>query len=130
MSDLFKVTKTGDKVITLHLEGNLDAQTENELVNMARNEFDSGTRFLLIDLRGVEVVSSAGLRALHVIYKIYTPENEIHDWKTANPHDVFKSPYFKLAQPSPQVHYVLSMSGFLQSLYIYPSITEALASFT
>ena len=90
MSDLFKVTKTGDKVITLHLEGNLDAQTENELVNMARNEFDSGTRFLLIDLRGVEVVSSAGLRALHVIYKIYTPENSSADWNRSS---------FRLASP-------------------------------
>ncbi|MCQ3937604.1 MAG: hypothetical protein DPW18_11235 [Chloroflexi bacterium] len=129
MADLLKITKTGGRVVILQLEGNLDRQTEDELVHAAQREFDSGARFLLMDLHGVEVVTSAGLRALHTIYKMFTPENEIQAWRAEHPHEVFKSPYFKLAQPSPQVHYVLSMAGFLQSLYIHPSAAEALASF-
>jgi hypothetical protein len=43
-----------------------------------------------------------------------------------HPDETFKSPYFVLAQPPSQVHYVLSMAGFLQSIYIFPTLQEAL----
>lgn len=130
MSEVLKITKTDGGVTILHLEGNLDGQTEKELVDMARTEFDAGRRHLLLDLGGLQIITSAGLRALHNIYRVYTPETEIQNWKSDHPQDVFKSPYFKLAQPSSQIHYVLSMAGFLQSLYIFPTVEEALASFS
>lgn len=129
MSSLLEISRTEGRVVLLHLAGKLDAQTEQALLDIARAEYDAGTRSLLLDFSGVEMVSSAGLRALHTIYKMYTPVEEIRA-KTAEQADTtYKSPYFKIAQPSPQIHYVLSISGFLQSIYIYPTLPEALASF-
>lgn len=130
MSEILNITKTEGKVTILHLEGSLDGQTEKMLVDLANAEFDSGTRALVLDLSKLEIITSAGLRAIHAIYKTFTPEAEIRSWKAEHPDDIFKSPYFKLAQPLSQIHYVLSMSGFLQSLYIYPTLQEAVDSFS
>ncbi|MBI2331719.1 MAG: STAS domain-containing protein [Chloroflexi bacterium] len=130
MSDLLKITKTEGKVITLHLAGKLDGQTETELLGAARAEFDAGAKSLLLDFSELTMITSAGLRALHTIYKIYTPEIEVQAWSAEHKGETFKSPYFKIAQPSSDIHYVLSISGFLQSIYIYPSLQEAVDSFS
>lgn len=130
MSDLLKITKTEGKVTVLHLDGNLDGRTEEMLVNMARAEFESGTRFLLLDFGALAMITSAGLRALHTIYKLYTPEGDIQAWHVEHKDETFKSPYLKIAQPSSEIHYILSISGFLQSIYIFPSAQEALDSFS
>jgi len=129
MSDLFKITKTDGKVTVLHLEGKLDGQTEKELLNAAQAEFDSGKKALLLDFSSLQMITSAGLRALHTIYKTYTPAEEIQTWSTEHKGETFKSPYFKIAQPSSEIHYILSISGFLQSIYIYPNLQEAIDSF-
>lgn len=129
MTDTLKITKTEGPVTILHFEGNLDGQTEGLAVEKAREVMDSDARFLVIDLKGVNMVTSAGLRALHTIYKMFTPNEEIQAWQAEHADETFKSPYFVLAQPSSQVHYVLSISGFLQSICIFPTMQEALASF-
>lgn len=129
MTDTLKITKTEGSVTILHFEGNLDGQTEGLAVEKAREVRESDARFLVIDLKGVNMVTSAGLRALHTIYKMFTPNEEIQAWQAEHADETFKSPYFVLAQPSSQVHYVLSISGFLQSICIFPTMQEALASF-
>ena len=130
MSDLLKITKAEDRVTILHLEGKLDGQSEESLIQAAQAEFDAGARFLLLEFSGVKMVTSAGLRALHTIYKMFTPPEEIQAWKTEHSGETFKSPYFKIAQPSPDLHYTLSISGFLHSIYIYPSLKDAVDSFS
>ncbi len=129
MSEILTITKTEGKVTILHLEGSLDRQTENMLMDIARAEFDSGTRFLLLDFGKLDILTSAGLRAIHNIYKLFTPESEAQAWKAEHAGASFKSRNFKIAQPSSQIHYVLTMTGFIQSMFIYPSLQEALDSF-
>lgn len=130
MSDLLKITKTEGKVVILHLEGQLDGQTEKELLDAARAEFDSGVKSLLLDFGKLTMITSAGLRALHTLYKMFTPEEEIQKWNAEHKGETFKSMDFKIAQPSSDIHYILSISGFLQSIYIYPSLQEAVDSFS
>lgn len=130
MTDRLKITKTEGNVPILHFEGDLDAQTEKFAEEYVQSIKDEGARYILIDLANVEIIASAGLRALHSIYKMFTPADEIQAWKDQYPGDVYKSPYFKLAQPSPQVHYVLSIAGFLQGIYIFPTLSEAVDSFS
>lgn len=130
MPELLKITRTGDKVTTLHLEGKLDGQTENQLLDAARLEFDAGCRFLLLDFEKLTMITSAGLRALHTIYKIYTPEEEIQAWNAEHTGENFKSLHFKITQTPSDIHYTLSISGFLQSIYVYSSLQEALDSFS
>jgi ABC-type transporter Mla MlaB component len=129
MSELLKITKTDGPVTVLRFDGNLDSQTEKLAIAQAQSVLDAGKQYLLIDLSGLQIVTSAGLRALHTIYKMFTPNEELQAWQAEHPDETFKSPYFKLAQPPSQVHYVLSMAGFLQSIYIYPLLQEALDSF-
>lgn len=130
MTEMLKITKTGGPVPVLHFAGAIDSQTEKVAIESAQFVKDAGARSLLIDLSGVEMVTSAGLRALHVIYKMFTPDDEVQAWNVDHADETYKSPYLKLAQPSPQVHYVLSIAGFLQNIQIYPTVQEALGSFS
>ena len=129
MSQAFTITKTEGRVTVLHLNGYLDSQAEPRLVESARQAQAGGMRFLLADLSNVEMITSAGLRSLHTVYKSLTPQAEMEAWHKDHPGDVFKSPYFKLAGASPDVHYVLSIAGFLQNIPIYPTPQQALDSF-
>ncbi len=129
MTDQLKIKKIDGPVTVLYFEGRLDSQTEPLAVENARTELDAGARFLLIDLHGVDMVTSAGLRALHTIYEMFTPYHEAQVWHVERPDETFKSPYFKLSRASSQVHYVLSIAGFLQNISMYPNLQEALDSF-
>lgn len=130
MMSTLNIKKIDGPVTVLYFEGRLDGQTEPLAVENARAVYDTGARFLLIDLQGVDMVTSAGLRALHAIYEIFTPYKELQTWRIEHPDETFKSPYFKLSRSSSQVHYVLSIAGFLQNISMYPDLQEALDSFS
>jgi len=129
MTNLLTITKTEGSVIVLHLAGKLDGETHGMLLDAARQEQAAGTRFLLIDLQGLEMITSAGLGALHNIYKLFTPEQEIETWEKEKHGEPYKSAYFKLAGASTSVYYVLNIAGFLHNIPIYPDLEYALKSF-
>jgi hypothetical protein len=130
MTDLpLGITLSGERVKVLRLSGKLDGQTEGLFVDAARRAKDSGSQFLLVDLGGVEMITSAGLRALHKGFKLFTPNEEVEAWQKENPDGLFKSPYFKMAGASQNVYYVLNLAGFLHNIPIYPDVEAALASF-
>jgi anti-anti-sigma regulatory factor len=119
----------GDVPVTiLHLSGHLHGNTEHELLDRARQAQEDGSKYLLLDLSGVEVLTSAGLRAIHNIFNLFTPQN---DRELINRHgdEPYKSPYFKLVCPNPNVYYILNIAGFLQNILIYNSMDEAVSSF-
>lgn len=130
MTDILHITKTEGHITILHFDGSLDGQTENPAIESARAARNAGARFLLIDLCNVDMVTSAGLRALHTIFKMVTPHAEIEAWKKDHTSEVFKSPYFKLSGASPQIQYVLSITGFLENIPMYSTLQEALDSFS
>ena len=130
MTDALAITKTEGPVCILHLAGKLDAETQATLLDKARAEKAAGTRFLLIDLQGLDFITSAGLGALHNIYKLFTPQQEIHAWETGNHGEPYKSAYVKLAGASPSVYYVLNIAGFLQNIPIFRDLDGALESFS
>jgi len=113
-------------VTVFHLSGTLDAAGEDDLCEQARQAFDGGARFLLLDLQNLNFISSAGLRALHNIFKMCTPEEEFEAARGSG--EPYKSPYFKLAAASSEVYYVLNMAGFLHNIPFYPTMEDALNS--
>lgn len=120
----------GDVPVTiLHLNGHLHGTTEAELLDRARQALEDGSKYLLLDLSGVEVLTSAGLRAIHNIFNLFTPQD---DRAVINQHgeEPYKSPYFKLVCPNPNVYYVLNIAGFLQNILIYNNMEDAANSFT
>jgi len=115
-------------VTILHLSGHLHGETERELIDTARQVHGEGTKHLLLDLSGLEVLTSAGLRAIQIIFNLLTPQR---DMTLIHQHgdEPYKSPYFKLVCPNPQIYYVLNIAGFLQNILIYNDLDEAISSF-
>ena len=115
-------------VTILHLSGHLHGTTEAELLDRARQAREDGAEHLLLDLSGVEVLTSAGLRAIHNIFNLFTPQTDRALIKQHGD-EPYKSPYFKLVCPNPNVYYVLNIAGFLQNILIYNNMDDAVNSF-
>ena len=115
-------------VTILHLSGHLHGNTESELLDHARRAQEAGSKYLLLDLSGVEVLTSAGLRAIHNIFNLFTPVSDV-ELIRQHGEEPYKSPYLKLVCPNPDVYYVLNVAGFLQNLLIYNNMDEAVSSF-
>lgn len=101
------------------ITGWLDAQSEEELLAAARIAYDNGARYLVIDLRELDTLTSAGMRALQKVYQIFTPRE-----------DHFKVAHVKLCNAPPQIYHLLGITGFLQNIPMYESLEAALQSFT
>ena len=105
-------------VTVFHLQGWLDAQSEEQLLSAARDAYDKGARFLLLDLAKVDTLTSAGMRAMQKVYKLFTPSDQ-----------QFKVARVKLCNAPPQVYHVLGITGFLQNIPNFESQQAALDSF-
>ena len=58
-------------VTVLHLRGWLDAKGEELLVASAQTSYNEGSRYLLIDLSKVDTLTSAGMRAMQKVNKLF-----------------------------------------------------------
>ena len=132
MSELSITTSQiqGDIAVTVvHLSGHLHGSTEGQLLEHARQKCEDGVKHLLLDLSGLEVLSSAGLRAIQNIFKLFTPPADVELIRQHGA-EPYKSPYFKLLCPNPQIYYVLNITGFMQNLLVYNNMDEAVKSFS
>jgi len=105
-------------VTVLHLSGWLNQQSEEQLLDPARRAYDQGARFLVLDLAKVDTLTSAGMRSIQRVFKLFTPES-----------DKGKAARLKICNSPPQVYHVLGMTGFLQSIPNYESTQAAIDSF-
>jgi len=120
----------GEVTVTiLHLSGHLHGNTENQLLDRARQAYEDGSKYLLLDLSGVEILTSAGLRAIHKIFNLFTPQNDVQVIRQ-HEEEPYKSPYVKLVCPNPEIYYVLNIAGFLQNILIYNNMKDAVNSFS
>jgi anti-anti-sigma factor len=117
------------EVTILHLKGHLHGATERELFDRASQAYEDGSKHLLLDLSELEVLASAGLRAIHNIFKLVTPQSDLEIIQQHG-EEPYKSPYIKLVCPTPQVYYVLNITGFIQNIPIYTQMEDALQSFS
>ncbi len=106
-------------VTVLHLRGWLDMNSEELLVATARDAYEEGSRYLLIDLAEVITLTSAGIRAMQKVYKIFTPVEERS-----------KMTRVKLCNAPPQINNVLGITGFLVTIQNYETMQAAINSFT
>jgi anti-anti-sigma factor len=120
----FKVTtehiQRQDKasVTIFYLRGWLDAQSETSLLTAAQEAHTNGTRYLVVHLEDLSMLTSAGIRALQKMYKLFShPEADV------------ETLYMKLCSAPPQVYHALSVTGFLQSVPMYENLQSALKSF-
>ncbi len=122
MESDFKITSEqiqGELPVTVfHIQGWLDAKSEEQLLEAARTAYDNGTRYLLIDMKVLDTLTSAGMRALQKVYQIFTPRE-----------DHFKVAYVRLCNAPPQIYHILGITGFLQNIPMYENAELALQSF-
>jgi anti-sigma B factor antagonist len=113
MSKLLIETDKAQSIPVMKVTGRVDSETAPEL-DMALTSLlkDSGNKIVL-DLKGVDFLSSAGLRA---IVKAYQETRKAGG-------DV------RLATASDPVEVVLRTVGMMDMLKIYPTSQEAVASF-
>src|SRR5512138_180512 len=105
-------------VTVFHIRGWLDAKSEEQLLAAARIAYDEGARYLLVDMKELDTLTSAGMRALQKVYQIFTPKE-----------DHFKVAHLKLCNAPPQIYNVLGITGFLHNIPMYESVDSALRSF-
>jgi anti-anti-sigma factor len=102
-----------DHVTLVEVSGRVDSMNANELGIALASEIDGGHHLIVLDLAGVDYMSSAGLREL---------VNSLKRAKKATGD-------LRLAQPSERVREVLEMAGLDTIFQIYDSQNEALGSF-
>jgi anti-anti-sigma factor len=105
-------------VTVFSIRGWLDGQSEEQLLVAARNAYEGGARYLLIDMSDLDTITSAGIRAIQKLYQMYTPKE-----------DRFKIAHLKLCNAPPQIYNVLGITGFLQNIPMYETLDGALESF-
>lgn len=104
-------------VTVFELQDRVNLGNTAELEQAGKDAYASGTRDLVVDISKVDSFTSAGIRALLVLYKLLAGD------------DGQKSKHVKLVSPTSYVREVLEMSGVADSIEIYDTLEEAISSF-
>lgn len=118
-------------VAILQTRGELDRFTFCELINEARELYESGQRSLIIDMSEVQEVALSGFFALYSVAMLFRGEQPLDpeggvvafrmmaEYMHDAPHNI------RLLKPQPHIQDALSTSGFP----IYDDLAGAIASF-
>lgn len=104
--------KSGD-VTVVSVEGSVDATTADEVTGYLEGRVHAGDVKLVVDLSGVDYISSAGLRSFLSTVKLARQMGGD----------------LRLAAARASVGKVLSMAGFTSIMKVYPDAQTAVASF-
>jgi len=102
-----------DKVHGLAVRGRVDSATAPDLETALKKLVEAEKTQIVLDLKEVEYMSSAGLRAMVSTLKSVKRVNGD----------------LRLANPSPRVEEVLRLAGLTSIFSIHPTRDEAVASF-
>jgi anti-anti-sigma factor len=103
-------------VAVLHLGGWLDAQGEPGLVEAVQKAGDEGSECVVLDLKDVSTLTSAGIRGIQKSFNIMRSRGGTVTGR------------LKLCNAAPQIYEVLSMTGVLISVPTYESVDIAVDS--
>jgi anti-sigma B factor antagonist len=101
------------------LKGRLDAMGAAPLKEQIDSLFAQGRYRIVLDLSGLEALSSAGLRVLADARK-RARDPKITDLEGGD---------IRLAGPSVYIREILDLTGFTTMFEIYPDVLEAVGSF-
>ena len=108
----------GEKAVTvMRLSGSLDANTQGDLESKAREAVEAGAKYLILDMSAVEYLGSAGMRAIHAITNLLSPDDPS-----------MRSSNLKVLNPSPAAEKVFKTLGFDAFIDVHSSIDDAIAA--
>ncbi|MBI4786817.1 MAG: STAS domain-containing protein [Chloroflexi bacterium] len=116
-------------VTVFHMDGRLNMGSAEMLENKGREAIAGGARNLLLDLSSVVSLTSAGLRAIHLLSKSLDAASGPGSGGNAPPSAAGKSSHIKLLNPTPDIQRVLNIAGFDRFLEIHSDLPTAVASF-
>ncbi|NWF68642.1 MAG: STAS domain-containing protein [Chloroflexi bacterium] len=111
---MIDINVSGQEHVTLvEVSGRVDSMNASELGGALAKAIDNGRILLVLDLAGVDYMSSAGLREL--VNSLKKAQKATGD--------------LRLAQPSERVREVLEMAGLDTIFQIFDNPNDALGSF-
>lgn len=119
-------------VTVLHISGDIDVNTYEQLQAQAEQAYAAGARHMLLDLAGVGYVSSAGIRAInHLFYLLRAdaPDESDAAIRAGVEAGTFTSAHLKLLNPNKRVTEALKITGVDMFLEFYTDQATAIASF-
>ncbi len=123
-------------VTVMHLKGQLDSQTYQQLIDKARDEVSAGASHILLDLGDLSYISSAGLVSLHTVALLLRGESlpdPEQGWSALKSMDRTRDGglqvNLKLLNPRPEVVSVLDMVGFSAFFEAFTDKQKAIDSF-
>jgi anti-anti-sigma regulatory factor len=103
-----------------------------QLLEKAREIHDQGARYLLLDLTDVPSITSAGLRTIQIIFKLFevyvSPEGKDIE-EGIDPGRYGRATRMKLFNPTSEVRRILNLAGFDKFIEIYSDWKDALQAF-
>lgn len=119
-------------VTVLHLTGDVDVNSYEQLQAAAEQAHAGGARHMLLDLGGVGYVSSAGIRAInHIFYLLRAdaPVESDEAIRAGVEAGTFTSAHLKLLNPNKRVAEALKITGVDMFLEFHHDLAAAVASF-
>jgi anti-anti-sigma regulatory factor len=123
-------------ITIIGLHGELDASNFESVTSKAKELYESGARYILLDMSDLSFMSSSGIVALHNIILLLRGEqphevqggwNVFHAIEQDRKSGV--SPYVKILNPQPKVASTLQKTGMDEFCEIQTDLQTALASF-
>lgn len=119
-------------VTIINLKGEVDSSNHQLFQAEGEALINQGSLYLLINLKEVTYMSSAGLRVIHVLFNKL---REIH--KDVNDDELrvkmkaggYKSPYIKVVNLSASLKELFELSGFETYVESFENIASAINSF-
>lgn len=111
--------KVYNRVDVIALKGRLAADTKAELEAKFQEIFDAGRHRVVLDLKGLEYISSPGLRVLIEARK------RAREWRFSE----LERGDTRIATLPDRIREVFDLTGFTPLFQIYDDLIEAVASF-
>ena len=108
-----QISETNEQIALVTVQGRIDSSTAGELGDALTQVIDSGHARIVLNIAGVDYMSSAGLRELVSALKKVRADNGD----------------MRIAQVTERVYEVFELSGLNTIFQIFDSQSEALGSF-
>jgi len=135
MSDLDIVVidkRRSPPLSVIQLDGRLNMRNSDRLMEEIEGVIRGGTHHIILDLRGLISLTSAGLRVMLQAYKILGIGEEGTSTAPATSRrgeGPARSPYLKIVSPPPHVAEILRIAGFDRLMDIFDTLDAAFNSF-
>jgi anti-anti-sigma factor len=102
-------------VTVFHLQERIHLDNFSSLEKTAKQAYENGTRYMVIDLSRTDSMTSIGLRALVVVHKILA--------RTSN------EKHLRVAGATDTIREIMQVTGISHFIEIHDTVDQAVASF-